>query len=232
MTTIKALLGVEQGPASLAERVIAALGGLLAIYLVARISAAVLGDAALPVVASMGASTVLLFAVPHGPLSQPWALVGGNLVSAIIGVACARWIGDSPWAAGLAVGLAIAAMHTLRCIHPPGGATALAAVISGPGVHELGFSYVLAPVTLNVSVLLVVAVLVNALFAWRRYPAALVTSSKVARDDVDAPTFSHRAIAHAMKRIDSFVDVTEDDLNRIFRLASEFEARERGAQRR
>ena len=107
--------------------------GLLGIALVYWTSALLApGGASTLVVASMGASAVLLFAVPHGPLSQPWALIGGHMVSAFIGVSCATLVPDTITAAALAVGLAIGAMHLLRCIHPPGGATALAAVVSGP----------------------------------------------------------------------------------------------------
>ena len=109
------------------------LAGILGVVLISQTYLGLTGGAGL--VASMGASAVLLFAVPHGPLSQPWALVGGHLVSAVIGVACARL--DTPpfVAAALAVALAICAMYYLRCIHPPGGATALTAVAGGQSVH-------------------------------------------------------------------------------------------------
>jgi len=70
----------------------------------------------------MGASSVLLFAVPASPLAQPWSIVGGNFVSALVGIGCAHWIPDPALAATLAVGLAIIAMFQLRCLHPPGGA--------------------------------------------------------------------------------------------------------------
>src|SRR5690625_7670775 len=91
--------------------------------------------------ASMGATAVLLFAVPHGALSQPWAVVGGHVVSAIVGVTCQLLIPNLFWAAALSGGVAVAAMYYLRCIHPPGGATALAAVIGGPELPALGSAY-------------------------------------------------------------------------------------------
>ena len=69
--------------------------------------------------------------------------------------------------------LAIGAMHYLRCIHPPGGATALSAVLGGPAIEALGLQFILTPVLLNVIVILTVAVLYNYLFYWRRYPAGL-----------------------------------------------------------
>ncbi len=147
------------------------LAGILAIMLVSEASLGLSGSASL--VASMGASAVLLFAVPHGALSQPWPVFGGHLVSAVVGVACAQTIAQPFLAAPLAVGLAIGAMHYLRCIHPPGGATALSAVMGGDAVQALGFQFVITPVLLNVLVILSIAVLFNFPFAWRRYPAAL-----------------------------------------------------------
>lgn len=121
----------------------------------------------------MGASAVLLFAVPHGQLSQPWSVFGGHILSAIVGVTCARWIPNEMLAASTAVGAAIGVMYYLRCIHPPGGATALVAVIGGEGIHSLGYQFVITPILINVCVMLVVAVLYNYLFAWRRYPISL-----------------------------------------------------------
>jgi len=149
-------------------------GGLIALAAVLLISEAVLDlTSAAALVASMGASAVLLFAVPHGALAQPWPVFGGHLVSAVIGVACAQVLVEPVAAASVSVGLAIGAMHYLRCIHPPGGATALSAVVGGEAVHQLGFQFVLTPVMLNVVTILLVALLFNAPFRWRRYPRAL-----------------------------------------------------------
>jgi len=100
-------------------------------------------------IAPMGASAVLLFAVPASPLAQPWSVIGGNLVAATIGVACAQMVDAPMLAAALAIALAIGAMFALRCIHPPSGAVALTAVLGGPAIHAMGFSFVLAPVAVN-----------------------------------------------------------------------------------
>jgi CBS domain-containing membrane protein len=155
------------------EKWVSGAGGLSGILGVMLVSQAYLGlNASASLVASMGASAVLLFAVPHGPLSQPWAVFGGHLVSAVIGVACAGLQANPILAAALAVALAISAMYYLRCIHPPGGATALTAVAGGEAVHALGFHFVLTPVLLNVLVILLVAMVFNFPFPWRRYPAA------------------------------------------------------------
>ena len=143
--------------------------GMAGVMWISQYKLGLQGSAAL--VASMGASAVLLFAVPHGPLSQPWPVFGGHLLSALLGVTCAQLIPHPMLAAALAVGGAIGTMHYLRCIHPPGGATALTAVAGGDAVHALGYGFVVVPVLLNVLCLLLVAVLFNYPFAWRRYPA-------------------------------------------------------------
>ena len=224
---LRSWLGVEINPVSHTERLISTVGGFLGIFLGLIASWWVLGDkeAALLIVGSMGASAVLLFAVPHGPLSQPWALIGGHTLSAFIGVACALLVPDLFLAAALAVGLATGAMHALRCIHPPGGATALTAVIGGPAVHALGFQFLLAPVLLNVAIILGTAVGVNYFFAWRRYPAVLArrkkTDAETRMKHLAEGDISHSDIEYAMRQINSVLDVSEDDLARIYQLAAE-----------
>lgn len=156
------------------EKWLSGIGGLLAILGVMLISQRQLGlSGSAGLVASMGASAVLLFAVPHGQLSQPWPVLGGHLISAFVGVVCVKMIPSPLLAAPLSVALAIVAMYYLRCIHPPGGATALAAVTGNEVVHGLGFNYILTPVLLNVLVILGVAFVFNLPFKWRRYPSLL-----------------------------------------------------------
>jgi len=171
--------GVGNERAGHLEKWVSTAGGLAGIVGVALISQSQLGlTGSASIIASMGSSAVLLFAVPHGPLSQPWSVFGGHLVSAIVGVACAKWIPNPMLAAAVAVALAIGAMHYLRCIHPPGGATALGAVVGGDVVHQMGFQFVLTPVMLNTMTILLVALLFNAPFAWRRYPAVWAPGQK------------------------------------------------------
>jgi CBS-domain-containing membrane protein len=224
---VRSWLGIELNAVSHAERLVSAVGGFIGIFFVLLASWAVLGDrtAALLIVASMGASAVLLFGVPHGPLSQPWALIGGHLLSAFIGVSCAMLVPNEFVAAALAVGLAIGLMHYLRCIHPPGGATAITAVIGGPAVHALGFRYLLTPVLLNVAIILVSAIAVNWFFAWRRYPAGLGRKKKAdaetEKKHLAEGSLSHSDLEYAMRQINSTLDITESDLARIYSIAAE-----------
>lgn len=206
--------------ASHREKLLSAAGAFVGILGVAVVSHALLGEAgAALLVASMGASAVLLFAVPHGPLSQPWPLIGGHLISALIGVICARHVG-SPWLAmALAVGLAVGAMYYLRCIHPPGGATALSAVVGGPAVHALGYQYVVTPVLLNVCLILLIALAFNYPFSWRRYPAALARRPPSGGEPAYR-SIEHEDFVYALSQLDSFVDVSEEDLLRIYAIAT------------
>jgi len=169
LSVLSQILGIENKPVSHTERLISASGSFIAILSTLAICEFYLGlHNSVVLVASMGASAVLLFAVPHGPLSQPWAIFGGHISSAFIGVSCALLIESDLFAAATAAGLATGVMYYLRCIHPPGGATALSAVLGGDAVHALGYQYVLTPVMLNVVILLGIAFLYNYLFSWRR----------------------------------------------------------------
>lgn len=222
---LRKILGVELVEVSFAEKMVAAIGGGVAILLLALFSfAAMPQGAGAAIVASMGASAVLLYAAPHGPLSQPWPVIGGHGISAIIGVACARWIEHPLIAAACAVGLSIGAMHQLRCIHPPGGATAFTAVMGGQTVHGLGFAFVLFPVLANAVVMVLLAVLINSAFHWRRYPAIL-SRRPPHMPDGGEPT--HEEVIAAIRSIDSFVDISEEDLLRLVDLLSHHEMRSR-----
>lgn len=216
-------LGIEFNPVSHTERLISTLGGFLSILLILVITRYFVdGPDAVLIVPSLGASAVLLFAVPHGALGQPWNVLGGHLVSAVIGVACAQFIPGLFIAAAASVGLSIGAMHYLRCIHPPGGATALAAVIGGESIQALGYHYALTPVLINVAVILLVAVVFNAPFHWRRYPASL--AGKAPQPAVTAAGYGHiehADLVYALSEIDSFIDVTEEDLLKIYELATQ-----------
>jgi CBS domain-containing membrane protein len=135
-------------------------------------------------IAPMGAAAVLLFATPSSPLARPWPVLGGSLVSAIAGVSVAQHVANVPSAAALAVGLAMGMMFLFRCLHPPGGAIALAAVLGGPSIHQLGYNFVVWPVLGNALLLLASAVAFNTITG-RVYS----NSSKPHRDSSVADEF-------------------------------------------
>jgi CBS domain-containing membrane protein len=215
-------IGFSRQTVSHRERLITSFGGFCGILGVYFVSEALLdAQGTAVIIASMGASAVLLFAVPHSALAQPWNVVGGHLISALIGVSCARFIPDILLAAALSVGCAIVAMHYLRCIHPPGGATALSAVIGGPMVHAMGYGYVLQPVLINAIVILGIAIVFNAMFDYYRYPALHGKSSKqtIIHDD-HYPPIAHADLVYALSQIDTLVTVSEQDLLNIYELAT------------
>jgi len=225
MKQIINIFGVQSASSGHVEKLISTVGGFLGIWCIFLVTSHFFhGISAALIVASMGASAVLLFAVPNGPLSQPWPVMCGHLVSAFIGVSCYKLIPDMFLAAAIAVGLSIGVMHYLRCIHPPGGASALAAVVGGAEVHALGYNFVLMPVLLNVLVILTVAVLVNYPFSWRRYPVALCyKAEKLAEGDCrfrGESVLPRSDLKYALQSIGSFADVTEEELEAIYRIAS------------
>ncbi|HBB16061.1 MAG: hypothetical protein A3J94_06365 [Syntrophus sp. RIFOXYC2_FULL_54_9] len=123
------------------------------------------------VIGSLGASAILVYGAVKSPFSQPRNLVGGHIVSGLVGVVCYQLFGGTLWlASGLAVAFAMIAMMATKTLHPPGGATALIAVIGGPKIHALGFLYAFVPAGLGAFILVVVAVLINNLSRNRRYP--------------------------------------------------------------
>ncbi len=120
-------------------------------------------------IAPFGASAVLVFAAPNSPLAQPWSVVVGNTVAALVGVAACFLIDDTALRVALAVSLAIAAMLAFRALHPPGGAVAMTAALAPDLIHEIGFRFVLTPVAAG-SAALVLAGLAWARATGRHYP--------------------------------------------------------------
>src|SRR5690349_13556568 len=155
--------------ASGAERARAAAGACLGLMATALLTRLLAPELSSWLIAPMGASAVLLFCVPASPLAQPWSVIGGNTISALIGILCAQTVSNPALAAPLAGACAIFVMFLLRCLHPPSGAVALTAVLGGPAIHAAGFKFAFLPVCLN-STLIVLAALVFNNLTGRRYP--------------------------------------------------------------
>jgi CBS-domain-containing membrane protein len=166
---------------------------------------------------SMAASAVLLFVVPHSPFSQPWNLIGGNTVSAIAGWTCSLWIPDPALAAGVAVGVAIFLMYVLRCLHPPGAATALTLVLSSAQFSAMGWQWVGEIVIVNAGIMLLSALLINNVLPGRKYPVAfnVLTPPKMTPGAIPQQT----DIEWALTQMDSVIDVSLEDLTEIYTIA-------------
>jgi CBS domain-containing membrane protein len=167
-------------------------------------------------IAPMGASAVLLFAVPASPLAQPWSLIGGNLVSATVGVICGMLVPDPFIASALAAAGAIAAMFTFRCIHPPSGAVALTAVLGGPAIHALGFRFILEPVFVQSLFLLGSAIIYHAVTG-HRYPHVAPASREAAADPAAHQPSLRSDLEAVLRRRSELLDVNPDDLETLLR---------------
>lgn len=195
-----------------------ALFGLLAVALATRLIGS---NEALPLLlAPMGASAVLLFGVPASPLAQPWPMLGGNVISAVVGIACAKWIPDALFAAPVAVAAAIGIMLALRCLHPPGGAVALLTATGGPAIDGGGWAFAIDPVGVGSALLLLAAVAFNNV-AGRRYPHFSKPSQNQNQDSTPAQRlgFSTADLDAVLQRHDQLLDIARDDLESLFQQA-------------
>ena len=207
--------------ATLRERLFSCLGALIAIALTGLICGSTFRMSAhLPlIVAPMGASAVLLFAVPASPLAQPWSIVGGNTISAVMGVAAGFFIHDPMIASGVAVSLAIGAMSFTRCLHPPGGAAALTAVLGGPAVASWGMLFPLVPVALNSCILVALGLLFHKL-SRRAYPHVAAAAPANTHLTADSPSatrlgFLSEDVDAALAALDETFDIDREDLERL-----------------
>lgn len=212
--------------AHLPERLIACLGAMIAVALTIVVCAELplaATDVSI-IVAPLGASAVLAFAVPASPLAQPWPIIGGNILSTLVGVAAFNAIPNATIAAGAAVGGAILVMSLLRCLHPPGGAAALTAVIGSQGVHAAGYAFAFAPVGINSIALVSLAMFFHRATA-RSYPhrpADLpppAAAAGIHLSDIDA----------ALDEMHESFDISREDLDALL-FRAEFHAAARQVQ--
>lgn len=148
------------------------LGSFMGISLVCFFNSHILNDSdLLLVVGSFGATAVLLYGEFKSNLSQPRNLLGGHIISAIVGVTCYYLFSEQLWlGSSLAVATSILLMQLTRTTHPPGGATALIAVVGGQSIHDLGFLYVIYPIASGALIMLGVALLANNYTKDKKYP--------------------------------------------------------------
>lgn len=195
-------------PVDARERWRAACGALFGVLLTGWLGFALApAHGATPwLVAPIGASAVLVFALPASPFAQPWSVVGGNTLSALVGIACVQLLGVSPWSGGLAVGLAIALMFVLRCLHPPGGACALLVVLGG--IADPLFA--LEPVLLNSLLLMLAGVAYNRATG-RPYPQRGAAAMPQV-DETRRRSFTDADLDAVLARYNQVLDVSREDL--------------------
>ncbi|MDP3877103.1 MAG: HPP family protein [Methylobacter sp.] len=215
MITFKQLIrfiSVDPVNLSFKDKLLAVGSSFFAILIVALVTQELsVGAADSIIIASMGASAVILFIIPSSPLAQPWSFFGGHLVSALIGVVCAQWLTDTAIASACAVGGSIFAMLLLRCLHPPGAATALVPILSG---ESLGYGFALMPVGLNVLVMLVMAIFINRWVLRHDYPT--VSGKKNTALQSERRTgISDQDLKLALDNMDRFMDVSPGDLRKL-----------------
>ena len=160
-------LGGDQPVVHWRERFRAVIGAFIGLMLVLTI-AKFLGElSGLDewLMASLGASAMLVFALPQSPMAQPWAVVAGNTLSALVGITVIHLINEPLLAMPLAAGLSIMGMLLLRCLHPPAAAVALIVVLG----HVMHYRYAFFPVMVD-SVLLVIVGAIYSNLTGKRYP--------------------------------------------------------------
>jgi CBS domain-containing membrane protein len=177
------------------------------------------GDTDTLLIAPMGASAILLFCLPASPLAQPWPVIFGNVLSALVGVLVARVIDVPLLAAPLAAALAIFVMFRLRCLHPPGGSIALMAALGNPAVVGQGLRFPFVTVAVNATLMVVGGLFFNYLLG-RRYPHFVQSPQRNAHATADAaPTarlgFTDEDLDGALARYGQVLDVSRDDLEAI-----------------
>lgn len=203
--------------ATLRDRLVACAGALAGVVLTGFICSFASPHVGMPlIVAPIGASAVLLFAVPSSPLAQPWSIVGGNTISALVGISVAHLVPTPTLAIGLAVAGAILAMSLLRCLHPPGGAAALTAVIGGSAVTSTGYAFAFVPIALNSLLLVLIGILFHRV-SGHSYPHRPVPTAGHSLPVGGPPLFHAEDVDAALEDLGETFDVAREDLELLFR---------------
>jgi CBS domain-containing membrane protein len=213
------------------DRLIACIAAAICIALTVVVCAEFpLQQADLPViVAPLGASAVMVFVIPTSPLAQPWRVIGGNIVSTLFGVAVFQTMSSTALAAGVAVGGALLLMSLLRCLHPPGGAAALTAVMGSADIHAAGYAFAFAPVAINSIALVTVATVLHR-WTGHSYPHELpmVAPSELLSDPLP---FEDEDIDRALEDLHETFDISREDLGVLLAAAQSNAIQRRGVGR-
>ncbi|WP_240222070.1 HPP family protein [Rheinheimera hassiensis] len=207
----------------LTERLKVALSAFMALFIVTWISLQLAGTGAdIVLLASMGASAVLLFGLPNSPLAKPWSFAGGHLISATVGLICSHLFTDLALMAAVTIGIVLFVMYIFECMHPPGGATALVPVIASTE-QVLGYDFLLYPVALNVFVLLAVALLLQKFWLKRdvQKPAKHFDPLHLHQDQSPLKRLGLQPedLLSALNSFNTVVDISEQDLEQLYHQA-------------
>ncbi|MFI8622361.1 MAG: HPP family protein [Marinomonas sp.] len=211
-------IGIETNRTSHIERLISGLTTCLAIAVVVLVTKWSLStDVHILFFASTAATAFLVFTLPHGALSQPWPVLAGQSISIVVGVSFASVLDSSLMTAALAVGLTVILMHYLGCLHPPGGATAFYFVVN---FEHINVSESVVVFIVNILIILALAMIINNLFHWRRYPLFWLnrkaTAQQAHKDASSVEHFNVEDLHQVLQQQDVFVDVSLDELQSIY----------------
>ncbi len=204
------------------EKILSALGAFIAILALASLTKLGNQNYSLNImlIASMGASTFLIFVTPHNPMAQPWPVIGGHLVSAFIGVACAHWLYNPTIAVASAISLSILAMHILKCPHPPSASTALIAALAG---REVSWQFCYEVIMFNALTITLMGLIINRYLLRKRYP--IMNANHTHHQEIASKQhvlkLSEKNFKWAIAQMDGIIDVTEEDLVDLYEFAIE-----------
>lgn len=173
-----------------------------------------------PVLASLGASAIILFAMPHSPVAQPWPVIGGYFFASATGFLCAALLPSPVLGAAVAVALCVWLMARYNCIHPPGGALALMLAIDHSPA-ALPLPQMSAVIAVNVLLLMICAVLINKFLLRRQYPYGAQPVEEGDLPTMERDSLNHEDLESAIRKLDIFVDIREHDLVTLYNLAVE-----------
>ncbi len=202
------------------DRLLTLLFAFVSMLILAWVGQKFISPSANPVLlASMGASTIMLLVIPNSPLAQPYAFTMGHLGAALIGVMCAQYAPTTSIAAGCAVSISLIFMFVFNCLHPPGGATAMVPVIMAPE-HILQLDYIIYPVLINVVTLLILAWGINRYILKRNYPTSSLKKAVDHHSSDASPLerlgISNQDLHNALENFNAYLDITEEDLAKIY----------------
>jgi CBS domain-containing membrane protein len=212
------ILGPTQRQLSVKQTLGVAFGGFIVVFFMGFSTHWLRPETTWLMLASLGASSVLIFAASQAPMSQPWPVMGSHLIAAMVGVTVTMVLSDPIWMAATALFVTTILMFTLRCVHPPGAATSLIAVASAYAGHNIGYDFVLFPVLTNLVVLISFAVLFHAQHPQKRYPAYFSDSMPHLEQETDRPNLSHQAFIQSLQKMNGFVDINEEELRSFITL--------------